>query len=155
MHKDTAEVVQQNLAAIGIQAELRLPDWATRVAQGNRGQYDIAVNGTANESNDPDGMANQIDSSLPGNNARSVNIPVPRVHELLAQGRAEFDEAKRKTIYNEVQQGVTDEGNFVGVAWRSQGYAFTKAVKGFQNLPGALTFLSGTTLDQVELSSSA
>ena len=43
----------------------------------------------------------------------------------------------------------------VGPASLPQGYAFTKAVKGFQNLPGALTFLSGTTLDQVELSSSA
>ncbi len=37
MHKDTAEVVQQHLAEIGIQAELVLPDWATRVTLGNRG----------------------------------------------------------------------------------------------------------------------
>jgi len=27
MHKDTAEVVQQNIAAVGIKAELNLPDW--------------------------------------------------------------------------------------------------------------------------------
>ncbi len=47
MHKDTAEVIQQNLAALGIKVELRLPDWATRVAQGNRGQFDMAVQGTA------------------------------------------------------------------------------------------------------------
>ena len=37
MHKDTATLVQQNLAEIGIQAELVLPDWATRVTLGNRG----------------------------------------------------------------------------------------------------------------------
>ena len=42
MIKSTAEVIQNNLAAIGIQAELMLPDWATRIAMGNRGQYDIA-----------------------------------------------------------------------------------------------------------------
>ena len=151
MHKDTAEVVQQNLAAIGIQAELRLPDWATRVAQGNRGQYEIAVNGTASESNDPDGMSNQIDGSLPSSNSRSINLPTPRIHELLAQGRAEFDQAKRKAIYADVQRAVLDEANFIGVAWRSQGYAHTKALKGFENLPGALTFFSGTTLDRAEL----
>ena len=29
MHKSTAEVVQQNLATIGINVELNLPDWAT------------------------------------------------------------------------------------------------------------------------------
>jgi peptide/nickel transport system substrate-binding protein len=38
MHKDTAEVVQQHLAEIGIQCELQLPDWSTRVSRGTRGQ---------------------------------------------------------------------------------------------------------------------
>ena len=152
MHKDTAVVVQQNLAAIGIQVELRLPDWATRVAQGNRGQYEFAVMGTASDSNDPDGMANQIDTSLPASYGRSINMPAPEIHALMAKGRAEFDPAKRKAIYDEVQRRVLDDANFVGVAWRAQGYAFTKALKGFQNLPGALTFFSGITLDRAELS---
>ena len=57
MHKDTATVVQQNLAAVGIQAELVLPDWSTRVTLGNRGQYELAVMGSASEYNDPDGLA--------------------------------------------------------------------------------------------------
>ena len=65
MHKDTAAVIQQNLAAVGIQAELRLPDWSTRVAQGNRGQYEIGLMGSSAESNDPDGVTNLVDSSLP------------------------------------------------------------------------------------------
>ncbi len=151
MHKDTAVVIQQNLAEIGIQVELVLPDWATRVAQGNRGQYEFAVMGTGSDSNDPDGMANQIDTSLPPAYSRSVNLPSPEVHALLAQGRAEFDEAKRKAIYDQVQRQVLDEANFVGVAWRAQGYAFTKALKGFQNLPGAITFFSASQLDGAEL----
>ena len=151
MHKDTAEIVQQNLAAVGIQVELKLPDWATRVAQGNRGTYDFAVNGTAAESNDPDGVANQIDGTLSPSYGRSINLPTPRIHDLLAQGRAEFDPEKRRAIYAEVERAVLDEANFVGIAWRAQGYAFTRDLKGFQNLPGALTFFSGQTLDQAEL----
>jgi peptide/nickel transport system substrate-binding protein len=150
MHKDTAEIVQQNLAAVGIQVELKLPDWATRITQGNRGQYDFAVMGTAAESNDPDGVANQIDGNLSPSYGRSINLPTPRIHELLSQGRAEFDQDKRRAIYAEVQRLVLDEANFVGIAWRAQGYAFSKDLKGFQNLPGALTFFSGLTLDQAE-----
>ena len=151
MHKDTAVIVQESLAEIGIQVELVLPDWATRVAQGNRGQYEFAVMGTASDNNDPDGMANQIDTSLPAAYGRSVNLPVPKLHDLLAQGRAEFDESKRKAIYADVQREVLDQANFVGVAWRAQGYAFTKRLTGFQNLPGALTFFSATLLDRAEL----
>jgi peptide/nickel transport system substrate-binding protein len=150
MHKDTAEIVQQNLAAVGIQVELKLPDWSTRITEGNRGQYDFAVMGTAAESNDPDGIANQIDGDLSPSFGRSINLPTPKIHELLAQGRAEFDLDKRKAIYAEVERQVQDEANFVGIAWRAQGYAFSKDLKGFQNLPGALTFFSGLTLDQAE-----
>lgn len=151
MHKDSAEIIQQNLAAVGIQVELRLPDWATRVAQGNRGQYEMAINGTSAESNDPDGMTNQVDGSLTPSYGRSINLPTPAVHELLAKGRAEFDPEKRRATYDAVQRAALDDAAFVGVAWRAQGYAWTRDLRGFSNLPGALSFFSGTTLDGAEL----
>jgi peptide/nickel transport system substrate-binding protein len=98
MHKDTAGVVQQNLAAVGIQAELRLPDWPTRVNLGNRGQYDIGVMGTATDSNDPDGLNNLMNGSLSASYVRSVGIRSTRIEALMAQGRAEFDTARRRAI---------------------------------------------------------
>ena len=48
-----------------------------------------------------------------------------------------------------MERSADEEAYFVGIAWRSQGYAFAKDVTGFQNLPGALTFFSGYTLDGV------
>lgn len=147
MHKDTAEVVQQHLAAVGINVQLNLPDWATRVAAGNRGQYDLAVMGTAADSNDPDGLANFIDGSLSPSYVRSYGLKIDRITELLAKGRAEFDEAKRREIYRELEKVAVEQVPMAGLTWRSQGYAMRKAVTGFQNLPGALTFYSGLTLE--------
>ena len=51
MHKSTAEVVQANLAEIGIQATLNLPDWAARVdlaglQADTRYAYRVLVDGT-------------------------------------------------------------------------------------------------------------
>jgi len=148
MHKDTASIMQQHLAAVGIQAELVLPDWATRVALGNRGQYEFAVNGTSADSNDPDGLTSLLATNLAPSYVRSVGISLPKLDGLLAAGRAEFDQAKRKTIYDEMQRVTLAEAPMVGLAWRSQGYGMTRAVHDFQNLPGALTFYSGTTLEQ-------
>jgi len=148
MHKDSAEVVQQNLAAIGIKAELNLPDWATRVTLGNRGQYDLAMGGTAADNNDPDGLANLIDGSLSPSYVRSFGVRVPKIEELLKAGRAELDPAKRKIIYNEMEALAIAEAPVVGLAWRSQGYAMQSDVTGFKNLPGALTFNSGLTLEE-------
>jgi peptide/nickel transport system substrate-binding protein len=148
MHKDTAEIVQQNLAAIGIQCEMRLPDWATRVNLGNRSQFDIAVMGTATDSNDPDGIARLVDGSLPASFIRSAGIRVPRLEQLFAEGRSEFDPARRRAIYVEAQRVGLEEAPIVGLAWRSQGYAMQRDVTGFKALPGALNFFSGITLEQ-------
>ncbi|MXP62840.1 peptide ABC transporter substrate-binding protein [Roseomonas sp. M0104] len=151
MHKDTAEVVQQHLAAVGIQAQLNLPDWGTRVALGNRGQYDMAVMGTAADSNDPNGLANFLDGSLSPSYVRSYGLKIDRITELLAAGRAEFDTAKRKAIYREMEQVSIEQVPMVGLNWRNQGYAMQKGVTGFKNLPGALTFYSGLTFESTAL----
>lgn len=147
MHKDTATVVQQYLSAVGIQAELVLPDWATRVALGNRGQFEMAVMGTAADSNDPDGLAPFLDGSLAPSYVRSYGLDIPRLDQLLAAGRAEFDDAKRRAIYAQLQQAYLQEAPMVGLCFRAQGYAYSKQVNGFHNLPGALTFYSGTTFE--------
>jgi peptide/nickel transport system substrate-binding protein len=150
MHKDSAEVVQQNLAAVGIKAELNLPDWATRITLGNRGQYDLAMAGTAADNNDPDGIANLLDGSLSPSYTRSFGVRVPQLEGLLRAGRAEFDTAKRKAIYREMEKLAIDEAPTVGLAWRSQGYAMRRDVTGFKNLPGALTFYSGLTFEDTQ-----
>ncbi len=151
MHKSTAEVVQQHLAEIGVDVKLALPDWATRVNLGNKGQYEFCVQGTAAEMNDPDGLAPLVDGELPPSMSRSYGLHTPKLHELFVAGRGEFDVAKRKAIYAEVQRQGIEEAPLVGLAWRSQGYAMTKAVKGFRGLPGGLNFYSGYALDEVAL----
>ena len=148
MHKDTATVVQQHLAAVGIQAELVLPDWSTRVTLGNRGQYELAVMGSASEYNDPDGLAPFLAGNLAPSYVRSFGLDVPKIDELLAAGRSEFDDTKRHAIYTELQQVFLDQAPMVGLCFRAQGYAMSKGVSGFHNLPGALTFYSGTTFEE-------
>jgi peptide/nickel transport system substrate-binding protein len=148
MHKDTAEITQQYLAQIGIQAELKLPDWSTRVAMGGKGQYDLAIHGLAGDNNDPDGLTPQIDTSLPDNYGRSFRLDAPRTVAALARGRGEFDLEKRVEIYKDFQRAALQEVPLVGLAWRSQGYGMDKRVKGFTNLPGALTTSSGGMLEE-------
>jgi peptide/nickel transport system substrate-binding protein len=84
---------------------------------------------------------------------RSFGLRVPRIEELLKAGRAEFDHAKRKAIYQEMETLAIAEAPIVGLAWRSQGYALQKDVTGFRNLPGALTFYSGLTFEETALGS--
>ncbi|MEJ0016693.1 MAG: ABC transporter substrate-binding protein [Acetobacteraceae bacterium] len=148
MHKDTAAVVQQHLAEIGVQVELVLPDWATRVTLGNRGQYEMGVMGSSSEYNDPDGLSQFLAGNLAVSYVRSFGLDIPKLNELLAAGRAEFDNAKRHAIYTELQRVYLEQAPVVGLCFRAQGYAMSRQVSGFQNLPGALSFYSGATFEQ-------
>ena len=148
MHKDTAEVVQQHLAEVGIQCELQLPDWSTRVSRGTRGQYDMAIPGVSADTTDPDGLTVVLDTSLSPTHGRSFKVDAPRTIAALARGRAEFDQAKRVAIYKEMQAAALEEVPLVGLAWRQQGYGMAKSVSGFVNLPGALSNSSGNMLEQ-------
>jgi len=151
MHKDTAVLVQQQLAAVGIQAQLNLPDWPTRIRLGNQGQFDLAVMGTGPDSNDPDGLTSVLDGSLPPSFARSFGMKTPKITELLQQGRETFDPAARKKIYHEMEQVAITDPPIVGLTWREQAYAMASGMHGFTNLPGMLTFMSGITLETTEL----
>lgn len=152
MHKSTAEVVQAHLSEIGIEVKLNLPDWATRVDLGNKGQYEFCVQGTTADNNDPDGMAPILDGQLPMSVARSANIPTPEIHDLFIKGRAELDPAKRKVIYAELEKKALEQAPLVGLAWRSQGYGMVKNLNGFKSMPGGTNFFSGYMLETAAFS---
>ena len=75
-------------------------------------------------------------------------MSTPKLHELFVQGRSTFDPDKRREIYAKMEQEALEQAPFVGLAWRSQGYAMKKSVEGFHNLPGSLTFASAITLEE-------
>ena len=152
MHTSTAEITQAYLSMIGINVTLDLPDWATRVQKGNAGEYDFAVMGTSADSNDPDGIARLIDPALPPSFARSINLDIPQITALLAEGRSTFDTEARKVIYEKLEGIAIDEVPLAGLCWRAQGYGMSDKVSGFKNLPGQLTFYSGLTLEETALS---
>ncbi len=150
MHQDTAQVVQSELEKVGVRVKLNLPDWPTRVQLGNKEQYEFAVMGSGGRFNDPDFLTDFIGSGTPYY-ARSAGFSDPKIDQLLAEGRATLDPAKRKQIYDQVQAAALEAAPIVPLTWRSQAYALQKSVQGFANLPGFLTFLSGYTLENVSL----
>ena len=151
MHKNTAEVVQQNLTQIGINVKLNLPEWATRVALGNKGQFDFAVMGTTGNFNDFDALGRFLDDTPGASYARSPGFIDKEINDLMAAGRQELDPEKRKAIYRKVHLRALDLAPIVTLNWRAQGYATQKYVEGFKNMPGFLSFASGLTLENTAI----
>ncbi len=143
-HQNTALSVQGDLEKIGIELEMNLPDWPTRLQLGADGDYDIAVYGTVGVTNDPAWLDQMLTP------AGSQNAPFgyddPTVGDLLDRGREATDESERKAIYDELGAYVLENAPVIGLAWRSQAYGYVDTIEGFSNIPGFLTFDSGYTL---------
>lgn len=145
-HQNTALSVQNDLEQIGIELEMNLPDWPTRLDLGAEGEYDIAVYGTVGTTNDPAWMDQMLTP------AGAQNAPYgyddETVNDLLRQGRRASDLEERQEVYNELGEYILEEAPVIGLAWRSQAYGYSTEIEGFAHIPGFLTFTSGYTLDQ-------
>ncbi|MFC3123457.1 ABC transporter substrate-binding protein [Pseudoroseomonas globiformis] len=146
LHQSTAEVVQQNLREIGIDVALQLPEWGTRVALGNRGQYEFAVFGTVAPWPDPDGLGIFMGGS--GAYTRSHGFNSARINALFRAGRQETDMLKRRKIYDDLQRAAAEECPIVWLSLRSQAFGMQAEVQGFANMPGSLTFYAPISLER-------
>ena len=151
MHRSAAEVCQQNLAEIGIAVELQLPDYPTRMQLGNRGQYQFSITGYPAPYADPDSLSVILAASPTGSYLRSYGYENQNVDALLKKGRAVTGEAERKAVYDQLVSEALEDAAFVGLTWRSEGYAMKAPIKGFHNLPGPATIFSPTTLEEATL----
>ncbi len=145
-HRDTALVVQNSLQEIGINAEVELPDWATRIEKSNVGDYEILVSGTAGNIVDMDWATNYYMSGPVRMNS-SPGFSDLEIDRLLDLGRTTLDEEKRQEIYDEFRERALEQSNFVYINYREQCFARGDYVEGFKNLDGILTYCSGITLE--------
>jgi len=145
MLQDTAVVVAAYLQAIGINAELKLPEWSTRISAGNEGEYDLAVHGTAGEYNDPDALYSLLHSSMK-TFQNSFGFASANIDSLLEQGRGELDPAKREEIYKQLAQAYFDEAPQAPLVWRVQSFGMASNIEGFKCLPGFIGVVSTSIL---------
>lgn len=144
------QVLQQNLAAIGIQLNMTLADYARVTTSGNRGDYEMMLYGATGFYNDPDAITPMLIG--PPSYLRSYGYSSPRVEGLLAAGRAELDPAKRRVIYADLQKACGEEGPLIGLSWRDQGFAMKSTVRGFRNMPAFLSTYSPIQMETISLS---
>jgi peptide/nickel transport system substrate-binding protein len=106
----SSQVIQANLAEVGITVEVELLEWAAYLDRTAAGEHDMHILGWTNLSAEGDGGEYAIfhtDSwGATGNKAFYSN---PKVDELLDKGRQETDDAKRPAYYTEANLIIHEE----------------------------------------------
>ena len=140
-----AVVIQEQLAQIGIQAELNLVENATMIEQVHAPtrDYDLAVTGTSGYI-DPAQIFQDFGTGEASNLANYSN---ERVDELIAAGIASTDQAERTEIYAELQQILLDDLPWINLFIANQYEAMKTDVEGYVHIPTG----SGISYKQVWL----
>jgi peptide/nickel transport system substrate-binding protein len=129
-----AVVIQEQLAQIGIQAELNLVENATMIEQvhapGNR-TFDLAVTGNSGYI-DPMYIIQDFASDSSTNLASYSN---ERVDELIDAGIANTDPEERAEIYREIQQILLDDLPWINLFIANQYEAMKTDVMGYVHIP--------------------
>ncbi len=127
-----AEVIQANLAEIGITANIVAEDWSIYLPKALEGDFEATLLGESGQSDPDDFLFNVFYTDNGGNLGNFSNA---ELDALLERGRQASDQDERRAIYAEAQEIILDQAPHVFLFHSSQYEALRQDVRGFEHFP--------------------
>jgi len=124
VREQSADIIAENLRAVGIKAQIQKYDFPTLLQKGRSHDFDLLLSGMVFNL-DPD-VSPFFQTNGPNN---SSGYSSPEMDQLLQQGKNEADPAKRKVIYDQIQQLIVKDLPQVTLYADSRLKAISKKVK--------------------------
>ncbi len=143
-----AEVIQKNLADIGVTAKIVSHEWATYLDLASKGDADAFMLGWTGDNGDADNFLYVL---LDEDNIGSNNYTYFKndaMHDLFIEAQTEVDEDKRIELYKEAQEIIHDEAPWVPLAHSIPLLGGSKDLTGFLPHPTGSDLLSTIDLER-------
>ena len=140
--KKVAEVIQKNLADIGITAKIVSHEWATYLELASKGDADAFMLGWTGDNGDADNFLYVL---LDEDNIGSNNYTYyknEKLHDILIAAQTEVDEDKRNELYKEAQVIIHEDAPWVPLAHSTPLLGGAADLTGFQPHPTGSDLLS-------------
>lgn len=132
-NKQSAQLVQSMMAAVGVKITIESMVFATILDKCSKGDYDLAIFSYVYP--DPDVLYLFFHSSqLNGLNYGKVHDP--ELDSLLEKGRSATDAEARKTVYAQIQKNVIEQAYWVPIYTEKQFHVMNNRVKGVKVAAG-------------------
>lgn len=145
LHTRTSQVLQAQLAKVGIQVQLDLPEWAVVLKRHLAGDFQAEVRGLTASVNDPDFLTLFYQSDNPYY-AKQVGFKDAQIDQWLEQARVSGNQALRKGLYAQITERALALAPWVYLAWGDSGEAGRTYVRGYEHFPGPIGRYSGFSL---------
>ncbi len=137
-----AEVIQSNLADIGVKAKIVSYEWPTYLDKASKGEADAFMLGWTGDNGDADNFLYVL---LDEDNIGSNNYTYfknTEMHDLFIEAQTEVDEDKRNDLYKKAQEIIHEEAPWVPLAHSTPLLAASKDLSGFLPHPTGSDLLS-------------
>jgi ABC-type transport system substrate-binding protein len=131
-----AQLLQADLAKIGVAAEIRVSEWGELIRRAKAGEHDLLFMGWAGDNGDPDNFLTpqfscaSVESGL--NFARYCDETLDK---LIADGKASSDQAERIRLYHEAQKIIQEQALWLPLAHPTAFALLSDKVQGYKVSP--------------------
>ncbi|PYC29338.1 ABC transporter substrate-binding protein [Aquipseudomonas alcaligenes] len=131
-----AQLLQADLAKVGIQAEIRVIEWGELIRRAKAGEHDLLFMGWAGDNGDPDNFLTpqfacaSVQSGL--NFARYCD---PQLDRLIAEGKAVSAQEQRSALYQQAQTLIQQQALWLPLAHPTAFALHSDKVSGYQVSP--------------------
>ena len=140
-----AQIIQGNLAEIGINMEITTMESTTLLEQINNGDYEMFIMSYNNTTGDPDTSLYMLfNSQVPASSGNRSFTNIPEVDQLLESARVETDNEARMKLYAQVQSILTEQAVWVPLYCVPNMVGLHSGLKGYTPHP-----LSNDVFDQL------
>lgn len=132
----SAEMLQADLAKVGLKLDIRVMEWAEMLRRAKRGEADLVATGWASDNGDPDNFLSPLlscDAAVSGENyARWCDS---RFQALISRARQVSNEQERATLYSQALAVYDAQQPWLAVAHPRVFVAMRANVQGYQVNP--------------------
>ena len=139
-HKDICQILQENLAKIGINIELANQEWAVFLNTRQQGGYEIARQGWIGDYSDP---MTFLDLFVTGGGNNDSGYSKPEYDALIAAAKVETDPDKRKEQLREAEDILMDDMPILPIYYYTTVMGWNENVKGIQVSVLGTVYLQG------------
>ena len=131
-----AQVLQADLAKVGIQAQIQVIEWGELIRRAKAGEHDLLFMGWAGDNGDPDNfLTPQFSCASVKSGLNFARFCDARLDGLISQGKALSEQEKRSALYEDAQRIIHDQALWLPLAHPTATALLRKEVKGYAVSP--------------------
>lgn len=112
-----AQLLQADLAKIGIQAEIQVIEWGELIRRAKAGEHDLLFMGWAGDNGDPDNfLTPQFACASKASGLNFSRFCNEQLDSLIRDGKTTREQAKRSELYRQAQQLIQQQALWIPLA---------------------------------------